>query len=105
LVLAMIANENVLVGQGNEVARESHLVDMRSRSGFSGSPVFVYRIQAADLSQPPPPLDHRGLFTQYPPVTEAIKNNFMALLGIHCGQIWEETESQQKSASITRATR
>ena len=28
-----------------------HLIDMRSRTGFSGSPVFIYRTPATDLTQ------------------------------------------------------
>jgi len=40
----------VLLENGSEQA--AHLVDMRSRGGFSGSPVLIYRVPTGDLSRP-----------------------------------------------------
>ncbi len=60
----------------------SYLVDMHSRSGFSGSPVFVYRTPGGNLAETV--------------ITGKIDlgNNFFSLLGIHWGQfdeLWEST--------------
>lgn len=42
------------VEQGNELKRPSHIGDMRSRPGFSGSPVFTYR-ESFDFNGSPRP--------------------------------------------------
>jgi hypothetical protein len=47
--ISLLASEEDTVKQGNQKYRPSHIVDMRSRSGFSGSPVFVYRTPSSDL--------------------------------------------------------
>jgi len=55
---------------------ESYCIDMHSRTGYSGSPVFVYRTLGDDLTKSP--LDF---------------SSFMYLLGIHWGQfpeIWKD---------------
>jgi hypothetical protein len=41
--VSLLANDNAPIEQPNEQKRPSHIFDMRSRPGFSGSPVFVYR--------------------------------------------------------------
>ncbi len=40
--VSAMASSGVPVSQGNGANRPSHLGDMRSRTGFSGSPVFAY---------------------------------------------------------------
>jgi hypothetical protein len=55
---------------------ESYLLDLHSRSGYSGSPVFVYRTSGSDLTVTKPG----------PTVT----NRFLCLLGIHWGQFPEK---------------
>ncbi len=47
--VSLLADEDEPVKQGNDILRPSHLFDMRSRTGFSGSPVFVYRTPSSDL--------------------------------------------------------
>jgi hypothetical protein len=80
--IAMIANKNVLIEEDSDLPRRPcHLADMRSKAGFSGSPVFVYRIPEMDLDRPP------GSPLQLKP-----GQKFMGLLGIHCGQFWERTK-------------
>lgn len=66
-------------------AQPSHLVDMRSRSGFSGSPVFVYRTPVTNL---------KGIADQ---VRESwdlrTQNNlFIRLLGVHRAQFHEHAK-------------
>jgi len=99
--LAMVANERAPVEQPNKLMHPSHLADMRSRTGFSGSPVFVYRIPEADFSRPLYPLDSDVTYSKYsmflepssgPQGVTTIKDHFLGLLGIHCGQKWEETK-------------
>ena len=87
--LSLLANEDSLIEQPNEIMRPSFLVDMRSRTGFSGSPVAVYRIPEADLSDLPSggPLPVRSLTNPYLP-----KLKFIALLGVHCGSYYDPVE-------------
>jgi hypothetical protein len=77
--LAMVANDRSPVEQPNKMKRPSHLTDMRSRSGFSGSPVFVHRIPAADLSRPPLALDYNGGFALFPNASGTIKDLFFGI--------------------------
>lgn len=60
----------------------SYLVDMHSRGGFSGSPVFAYRLPGGNMAK---------TFTEK---EIELGNLFFALLGIHWGQfdeMWEST--------------
>lgn len=66
----------VPIKQENGVTAPSYAVDMHSRSGFSGSPVFVFRKPGQDLS-------HGDI---------DLNDQFVFLLGIHWGQfpeIWQ----------------
>jgi hypothetical protein len=69
----------------------SLVVDMHSRSGFSGSPVFVYRTIGANL-------DHANS-------SDMIVNegSFFAFLGIHWGQFKEEWKVHGTSAEPERS--
>ena len=58
---------------------ESFILDLHSRTGYSGSPVFVYRTYGADLT-------HAAL------VVGGAANHFIQLLGIHWGQFPEQWE-------------
>ena len=98
--LSLLADADTPIKQGNDSRRPSHIFDIRSRPGFSGSPVFIYRTPTGDLRdsveyRPPPrvreafeviahdPEDDRrwGLF-----IAEQAKNQFIRLLGIHTAQ-------------------
>lgn len=63
-----------------------YCIDMHSRGGFSGSPVYAYRTAGSDLSLS---------FTNEMPALHA---PLMSLLGIHCGQFKETllTDDGQK---------
>lgn len=60
---------------------ESFILDMHSRTGFSGSPVFVYRIANTDLNA-----------AMSGDNSMRISSPTMALLGIHWGQFPEDME-------------
>ncbi len=77
-VMAKLNLEKLLVMEDgiytHGVIRESYCVDMHSRSGFSGSPVFVYRTPGGDFSE-------KGVINL---------SRFMMFLGIHWGQFPEK---------------
>jgi hypothetical protein len=91
--LAMVASDQNPVVQPNGGVSASYLTDMRSRSGFSGSPVCIYRVPSTDLSGKSRtwPLDMTGGWAASGGVV-TIKNHFLALLGVHCGQFWDAVE-------------
>ncbi len=66
---------------------ESYVVDMHSRTGFSGSPVFVYRTQGSIFSKP------GGLLGG---------GHLMMLLGILWGQFPEEWNIQDSSKAVSK---
>src|ERR1700730_10815269 len=47
--ISLLASDDAPIEQPNQQRRPSHIFDMRSRPGFSGSPVFVYRTPSGDL--------------------------------------------------------
>ena len=52
--VSMLANPNATMKQPTGYTGESYVVDMHSRTGFSGSPVYAYRTFGSDLT------DNRG---------------------------------------------
>jgi hypothetical protein len=80
--LSMLASDDAPVELATGASLPCHLVDMRSRTGFSGSPVFVYRSLDSDLSK----WNDGGL------VLDMMSPTFLSLLGIHCGQFWDTME-------------
>jgi hypothetical protein len=62
--------------------KQSIILDMHSRDGYSGSPVFVYRTIGSDLTQ-------TALFV-------APDAHFVKLLGVHWGQFPEEWNIRQR---------
>lgn len=114
--VSLLASDDAPIEQPNEQKRPSHIFDMRSRPGFSGSPVFVYRTPAGDLRN----AAQRGRdkafrrrmkqtfggtareagFIDIDEITddwEAEKNTFVALLGIHAGQYPEKVEARKEN--------
>jgi hypothetical protein len=101
--LSMIASDDAPIKQPNGAIRPSHIFDMRSRGGFSGSPVFVYRTPEGDLRELNfgvrrktfhTPMPFGGQQKNSPPMFEhdADNNMFVSLLGIHAGQYPEPVE-------------
>lgn len=116
--LSMLASEEAPIKQPNGAIRPSHLFDMRSRGGFSGSPVFVYRTPEGDLrnvdfgvrrrtTQAPrmKSFGNRGpmrgelgtIEWQHEYDTE--NNLFVSLLGIHAGQYPEPVKVKKVAAN------
>ena len=84
-----ISIDAVPLKQDNGRYAESYCLDMHSRPGYSGSPVFVYRLFGHDLNDPP------------------LKNGqfHLALLGIHWGQFperWEVTSEGKMKDQTNR---
>jgi hypothetical protein len=86
-----ISISNANVKQGTDYKGRSIVVDMHSRTGFSGSPVFVYRTAGSVF--PPQSPTGRGLTWG--------GGHVMKLLGIHWGQFPEKWELRE--GGITEA--
>ena len=73
---------------------ESYIIDMRSRTGYSGSPVFIYRAPGADFDSA---RRRGGNFDGGP--------GFLHLLGVHWAQFpeWQRVFAQQSDAALGRA--
>lgn len=82
--IAAVPDEKVPVSlwKGDLLARPAYLNDMRSRSGFSGSPVWVWRTPYDDMNE----VGVNGLAQRFNP-----RNTLFGLLGIHRGQFRERT--------------
>jgi hypothetical protein len=103
--VARLAGDEVCIGQEDLPPRPTHLVDMRSRSGYSGSPVFIYRLrtEAEQAESALNLIDHRqGLFTALhapddPPGAHGYRpEHYLFLLGIHCAQYPEEAKGPDR---------
>jgi hypothetical protein len=79
--VAAIPNElnPVSVGASDSLACPSYLNDIRSRSGFSGSPVWVWRTPLDDMNYYK---DAQGIWAKM----HHTSRSFLALIGIHRGQ-------------------
>ena len=64
-------------------ANESYCIDLHSRPGFSGSPVFVYRLPGADFEAN----EKHGRMV--------LESSFLYFLGIHWGQFPEDWEIKE----------
>lgn len=99
--VGLLADEAELIEQGNKNARPSHLFDMRSRPGFSGSPVFVYRTPDSDLRNitygPREMRTSRESFSQrvaeMRQAHDLRQNTFLRLLGIHSAQYHDKVKA------------
>jgi len=68
--------------------RESYCLDMHSRTGFSGSPVFIYRTPGSDLV--------RHLEMNAPELRSAM----FALLGVNFGQFLEQWRIRGQTGTV-----
>ena len=116
--ISMLPNTNALIEQPNRYFGESYIVDMHSRCGFSGSPVFVYRtfgsdlrggtrghefeaIEIADFITPDRSTTRaspRGPSSTQGYMGRLRARSFFKFLGIHWGQFPEEWELRQGSS-------
>jgi hypothetical protein len=81
--IARIADTKHPIVQGHKIAHPSHVFDIHSRPGYSGSPVFIYRTPANALTG----IDKKGNWN-----LDTTNNLFLALLGIHSGQFNERVK-------------
>jgi hypothetical protein len=91
--LSLLANFPHPIEQGHGIARPSHIFDMHSRPGFSGSPVFVYRTPFTDLSD----ITEDGILQMNPNQPHLA---FVKLLGIHSGQFVERIEARKTEVGV-----
>ena len=92
--ISAMPSDNVPIRQPNNNYRPSYVLDMRSRGGFSGSPVFVYRTPNADLTEQGTP-NALGAIKKYQESVysmHSFHNLFLRLLGVHCAQFPEEVK-------------
>jgi hypothetical protein len=75
----------------SDATTEYYCLDMHSRTGFSGSPVFAYRTAASRIEMNP---KHIG-----GPLINHLNVPFCKFLGIHCGQFPEEMRPKGDSAA------
>lgn len=87
--IARLPSDDALIAQETGAETPCYLIDMRSRTGFSGSPVFVYRTVTSDLR----PLTDGG------PISISGENTMLNLLGVHCGQYPERFEAKRTEAT------
>ena len=81
----------VPVVQPNGYTGLCYCVDMHSRTGYSGSPVFIYRTPGNTLE---------WAMTGGP--VQLGGKSVLALLGIHCGQFPEELAIKRKNKKISK---
>jgi hypothetical protein len=113
IVAARFGNVSILAQDTAPVkltGRPAHVFDMKSRPGFSGSPVFIYRTPDTDLSDlltPPTrfglgPFGVRTLQDAEKLLREVNKyldsqarDRMVAMLGVHVGQYRDEIEARK----------
>jgi hypothetical protein len=86
----MLADDEAPVELETGAKLPCHLVDTRSRGGFSGSPVFVFRNAGDDLEWV-----HYGQIVPPNIFSDSVGRGgklLYSLLGMHCGQFWEPIE-------------
>lgn len=117
--LARFGNISMVASKDAKVRdQEAFIIDMHSRSGFSGSPVFAYRTFGADLTGAAHqiaidarPVDRmlqdqlnrykrgeRNFPAPREVWTMARTQPALKLLGVHCGQFKERWEIEQRDA-------
>jgi hypothetical protein len=86
-----------MVRQPNGVVGECYCLDLHSRAGYSGSPVFAYRTFGQDL------VSGGADRTKFEASSDRLRleyRNLFVLLGIHCAQFPEEWIVEKKRADI-----
>jgi Trypsin-like peptidase domain len=108
--VSMLPNPAATIEQETGYRGESYVVDMHSRTGFSGSPVFVYRTFGSDLTTDgfyfdDLRIDHLQERLQPnskyggPMAGRMHVKTMFRFLGIHWGQFPEKLELRKKSRS------
>jgi hypothetical protein len=120
--ISMLPNDKTRIEQSNEYKDASYVLDMHSRTGFSGSPVWVYRTFANDLNdwfghefseielQSMPNYQPTGPSWATANRRQSFRgklktNAYLKLLGIHWGQFPEEWEIKEGGKDRSEAKR
>jgi hypothetical protein len=82
--ISMLADDAAPIETESGFTRPCHIVDMRSRSGFSGSPVFIYRTPTDDLTFIP----QNRTYMEFLAKTSIL----FRLFGVHCAQFDERLD-------------
>ena len=112
--ISMLPDHRATVKQPTGYRGESFIIDVHSRTGFSGSPVFVYRTPISDFAEYSPVLRGRVNADRINPrargmveVDFHLRSTLFRLLGIHWAQfpeLWEikhpETMSNSEASSL-----
>jgi hypothetical protein len=105
--ISVVAQDDILIGEAFGRQRPAHIFDMKSRSGFSGSPVFVYRTPDGDLRDANSirfPRHHgsasdmKTLFravNDLQQISDRREEAFIRMLGVHVGQYRDEIEARK----------
>ncbi len=94
-----IAMDPTPVMQSNNVKAEAYCIDLHSRSGYSGSPVFVYRTPQSDLDPPPAARTANIGLAMQPEISV-----FFMVLGIHFAQFPEKWEVSSSGKLISNSS-
>ena len=100
--ISLFGSDDLLIEHEDGGKHPSHLFDIKSRPGYSGSPVFIYRTPGADLRRvdrgvPLPAYGQDGLMESYmsryarenDERNEIVLNTFIQLLGVHTSQYFD----------------
>jgi hypothetical protein len=90
-----IARMAVSIKSGHYGYQRTHVVDMRSRTGFSGSPVWVFRTPSGDFD---------GISEDDGWTLDSTNNLFVRLLGVHCGQFPEVVKAYKSPIAACRSS-
>ncbi len=83
--ISVMPSEDAPIEQPNHNAKPSYLCDMRSRTGYSGSPVFSFRTPFYDLTK----FSSDDIRIDLGGATTRDTNSYFRLLGVHCSQFTE----------------
>jgi hypothetical protein len=113
--VSMLPSPKAKVEQPTGYMGESYVVDMHSRTGFSGSPVFVYRTFGTDLTvdREQRLRDFTVTYRSGGPTKQGIykadatfrSENMFKFLGIHWGQFPEEWEIGKPAVALAEESR
>jgi len=91
---AMASDEHPLRLHKHDKPRPAFMADMRSRAGFSGSIVVVYRTPTTNL---------RNISSDSGFTYTSQNNAFFRILGVHRGQFWETITARATEATPRKA--
>lgn len=109
--ISMLPSKDATIQQQTEYSGECFVLDMHSRSGFSGSPVFVYRTFGSDLTKP---VERQARIrlggggsraqiardvqrSEFDLSMEATERQLFKFLGVHFGQFPEDYDIERGS--------